>query len=215
MSDMPRIRIHFSKKDFACFISHIDLPILFGRAARRAGLRAEQTQGFSPHPRLALCPPLPIGVVGLCEPADFWFLEWGDPDKNSLEAWNSFMPEGIEIISAVEVETGSVSLNKLCTAAAYTIEPMNGADTDEVASVLEANLREVGALLAISGCDGVVSLAASDLERCGPSRMVKSLIAAELISSWEDLAITRTAVGGWDDARGAVVRLMEDSGHEL
>lgn len=205
MPDMPRVRIHFSKKNFACFISHIDLPMLFGRAARRAGLRAELTQGFSPHPRLALCPPLPVGVMGLREPADFWFLEW---DGDSLGRWNANMPRGIEILSAREVD--GVSLNKLCAAASYEIELLNGASADDAAAVLEDTLKEANALLAISADGEIVRLAASDLERCGPSRMVKNLVESGLITAWDDLAITRTEVGGWDAARRVVIPLTEE-----
>ncbi len=202
---MPRLRIHFSKRGYACFISHIDLPMLFGRAARRAGLRPERTQGFSPHPRLALAPPLPVGVVGLCEPADFWFESW---DDDSFDRWRAHMPDGVELLAARVVD--GVSLHKLCRAASYTIEPLNGADVGEVVRVLGEYLREANVLLDIGADEARVLVSANDLEQYGASRMVSKLVESGLIGGWSDVAITRVAVGGWDDEHRKVIPLTGD-----
>lgn len=204
---MARIRIHFSKKNYGAFTSHIDLPVLFGRAARRAGLRPEQTQGFSPHPRLALCPPLPVGVTGLREPADFWFEDWRD---DLLDAWRAHMPQDIDIVEAWEIDAQSVSLNKLCTAASYEIRPTGGASADDVAALLAGVLTSEGALRAICASSGVVCVTAGELERCGASRMVRELIASGLIDGWGDLAMTRTLVGRWSAERGQIIPLTEE-----
>lgn len=201
---MPRIRIHFSKRGYACFISHIDLPILFGRAARRAGLISEMTQGFSPHPKTALCPPLPVGVVGLAEPAEFWFASW---DEGAVARWQDKMPTGIELLCAAEVE--GVSLAKLCTAATYRIAP-HAADPDEIVRALSQSLGDTDALLGIGACGGAVSLSVSDLERCGPSRIVRELVSAGVLEGWSALVLTRTVVGQWDADSGRVVPLMEE-----
>ena len=64
---MPRIRIIFEKKGWITFLNHLDLPVLFSRAARRAGLSQEFTQGFSPHPHISLGPALAAGVEGVQE----------------------------------------------------------------------------------------------------------------------------------------------------
>lgn len=202
---MPRLRIHFSKRGYACFISHIDLPMLFGRAARRAGLRPERTQGFSPHPRLALGPPLPVGVVGLREPADFWFESW---DDTSFDRWRAHMPDGIEILSAREAD--GVSLHKLCRAASYTIGLLNGAEAGEASRVLGEYLKESNVLLDIGTNETCVLVSANDLERYGPSRMVAKLAESGLIEGWRDVAVTRGAVGGWDEERRKVIPLTED-----
>ncbi|MDR1915885.1 MAG: TIGR03936 family radical SAM-associated protein [Synergistaceae bacterium] len=202
---MPRIRIHFSKKNYAVFISHIDLPMLFSRAAARAGLRMERTQGFSPHPKLALCPPLPVGVVGLREPADFWFVEW---EHDSMSRWRQFLPGGIDILDAQE--TDGVSLNKLCAAASYVIEPLDGSSPTDIADVLESTLKENDSFLDVCVIGREVSLSASGLELCGPSRMVKSLVSASLISGWSSLSIVRSAVGRWDRNGMRVIPLTEE-----
>jgi hypothetical protein len=202
---VPRLRIHFSKSGFACFISHLDLPMLFGRAARRAGLKAEMTQGFSPHPRLALCPPLPVGVVAVSEPADFWFEAW---NSGFVQRWNEMLPTGIWILDAYEVD--GPSLNKLCTAASWSIEPLSGAEPGAIAEVLAPALDEMGALLRAEALGSEAVVAAGDLERCGPSFMVKRLRDAGVVSGWSDLSIARTAVGRWSDEEGRVIPLTED-----
>lgn len=199
---MPRLRIHFSKRGYACFISHIDLPILFSRAARRAGLLPEQTQGFSPHPRTALGPPLPVGVVGLDEPADFWFMDWSE---TSARAWSDAMPEGLEILDAREVD--GVSLNKLCQAAAYEIRPLIDIPASEMALVLNTAMGETGPVLDLAEQGDLVRVVVSDIERSSASKMVKGLAAAGLISGWGDLAITRTGVGLWDDKNRPIMRV--------
>ena len=199
---MPRLRIHFSKRGYACFISHIDLPILFSRAARRAGLVPEQTQGFSPHPRTALGPPLPVGVVGLEEPADFWFMDW---HETSTQDWNDAMPAGLEILDAREVD--GVSLNKLCQAAEYEIRPLADIPISKMTLALSAAMGETGPVLELAGQDDAVRIVVSDIERSSASRMVKGLTAAGLISGWGDLAITRTGVGLWDHENRKIVRI--------
>ena len=199
---MPRLRIHFSKRGYACFISHIDLPILFSRAARRAGLRPEQTQGFSPHPRTALGPPLPVGVVGLDEPADFWFLDWGE---TSVEDWGRAMPEGLAILDAREVD--GVSLHKLCQAAEYLVRPLIEVSLPEMALALAAAMGETGPVLDIAEQEGEIRLVVSDIERSSASKMVKGLVAAGLICGWGDLAIVRAGVGLWDHDNKQVVRI--------
>ena len=92
---MSRIRIIFEKRGLFTFVNHMDLPVVFSRAARRAGLTQEFTQGFSPHPRISLASPLAIGVDGLAEPADFWFAEW---DSGSSLRWSAMLPEGLKIL---------------------------------------------------------------------------------------------------------------------
>ncbi|MDD4837021.1 MAG: TIGR03936 family radical SAM-associated protein, partial [Dethiosulfovibrio sp.] len=70
---MARVRILFSKRGPFCFIRHVDLPQIFSRSARRADLEIEQTEGFSPHPKISLGPALPVGVVACAEPGEIWF----------------------------------------------------------------------------------------------------------------------------------------------
>ena len=201
-----RIRIHFSKVGFACFVSHIDLPMLFGRAARRAGLIAELTQGFSPHPKLALASPLPVGVAGLCEPADFWFDNW---QESSFESWRAAMPQGIDILHATE--TSGVTLHKCCNAATYILELRNDSSAESVVRALESAMSSKDALLGIEVNGREIHLSSLLLEQAGASYMVKSLIAESVVNEWSDLRVSRIAVGRWSAEEKRVVSLMEEA----
>lgn len=200
---MTRVRIRFSKTGRAVFTSHIDLPIIFARAARRAGLVPELTQGFTPRPRLALGPPLPVGAVGLAEPADFWFASWND---ELFGAWRRSLPEGLEIRGA-RIEGEGVSLSKLCTATCCSIET---GDPERARDALERYLVSEGVLLDIrlQGCEVVVSTREAD--RIGPAKFVSCLEGEGVISGWGDAAIARLAVGGWDEDSRSVIHLTEE-----
>ena len=202
---MPRIRIHFSKRGPALFVPHIDLPILFTRASRRAGIPMEYTQGFSPRPRTAFGPPLPVGVVGVSEPAEFWFEEW---NGEFLQRWRASLPNGFDIASAAEVS--GASLAKLCRDASYIIEPLNGVSCDAISRTIASEFEAMGVLLQVRTDEGAVAIEVTDPERSGVSRMVKSLVSASLVSGWRDLAVGRVAVGRWDDNKKEVVPLLEE-----
>jgi hypothetical protein len=165
----------------------------------------EYTQGFSSHPRTAFGPPLPVGVVGFSEPAEFWFREWGG---GSLERWRSFMPGGFEIAGALEVS--GVSLAKLCRDASYTIEPLNETPCADIERVMRLEFGELGTLLSIHSDQSCVTISVTDPEKSGASRMVKSLVAASMVSGWRDLAIGRLTVGRWDEGEARVVPLSEE-----
>ena len=202
---MPRIRIHFSKRGPALFVPHIDLPVLFTRASRRAGISMEYTQGFTPRPRTAFGPPLPVGVVGVSEPAEFWFDDWND---ELFHRWRTSLPNGFEITHAAEVS--GEGLAKLCRDASYIIEPLNGASCGVIARTIALEFEAMGVLLQAKARDGVVEIAVTDLERSGVSRMVKLLVSASVVSGWRDLAVGRVSVGRWDKIKNEIVPLLEE-----
>ncbi len=200
---MSRIRILFEKRGFFVFVNHMDLPVGFSRAARRAGLVQEFTQGISPHPRISLAPPLAIGVGGLAEPADFWFEKW---DSESSRRWSEALPDGLKILKWAEVD--GVSLAKLAEAALYRIGGASGPLGEKEAEVLAEEAGRIGALLDCRVEEGSVMLAVRDLEHCGAGLFVKALTAAGLCSGWGGLRMERLAVGGWDGDKRAVVPLV-------
>ena len=199
---MPRIRIIFEKIGFVSFLNHLDLPVLFSRAARRAGLSQEFTQGFSPHPHISLGPPLASGVEGYAEPADFWFNEWND---ESLDNWNAKLPQGLKILRCAEVE-GPV-LAKLATAAVYRICASGSELGEKAKEVLEETVTE-GMLYESSLDSGCIRLTLGDLEHCGAGSLVKALKENGICGGWPDLFIVRECVGSWDTANCRVLPLI-------
>ncbi|MCE5201625.1 MAG: TIGR03936 family radical SAM-associated protein [Synergistaceae bacterium] len=200
---MARIRIIFEKKGWIIFINHMDLPVLFSRAARRAGLSQEFTQGFSPHPHISLCPPLAIGVEGRAEPAEFWFNEW---HGGSAVYWNAKLPEGLKILQYAEVE--GPALAKLATAAVYII---TGAGFDlscDAKAVLEEESKRAGILYSSSLDEGIVTLTVGGLENCGAGNFVRALKDSGICGGWSDLSIVRETVGTWDTENSRILSLI-------
>lgn len=200
---MHRIRIIFKKNGWITFVNHMDLPTAFSRAARRAELSQEFTQGYSPHPHISLGPPLAIGVVGLAEPAEFWFNEW---DSDSVKKWNLCMPEGIEIIKYAEVE--GQALAKLTTAGTYKIEGVGFTLDEHALAVIKEEVCAKGILFESSIDSGIVTVTIGDLEHCSAGCLVKSLKENDICSGWPDLRIVRTCVGTWDNDSETVLPLI-------
>ena len=191
---MAKIRIIFEKKGLFTFVNHMDLPLIFSRAARRAGLVQEFTQGCSPHPRMSLASPLATGVEGLAEPADFWF---ENADDESMRLWSEMLPEGLKIIKWRETGDGP-GLAKIADAAVYRIRGEGITLGEDAAAALAEAAKERNAFLDCSEAEGTITLSVCDLEHCGASVLVKALIAAGVVSGWADLRIERVLVGIWN-----------------
>ena len=200
---MPRIRIIFEKKGWITFLNHLDLPVLFSRAARRAGLSQEFTQGFSPHPHISLGPALAAGVEGVQEPADFWFNEW---DDSCAVRWNDKLPEGIQILKHAEVE--GPSLSKLATAAIYRISGVGFELGSDALETLQKEIARTGILYGASIDKGSAVLTVGDLEHCGAGNLVRSLKEEGICEGWKDLYLVRECVGTWDAGTGTILPLI-------
>jgi len=113
---MQNIRIWFSKRGRAKYISHLDLMRAMSRAVRRAGLPIWYTEGFNPHPYLSFPLPLPLGQEGLRETMDLRLLE-DMPLEEITRKFDGVLPEGIEILGAAQPWCGPGEI----AAAAYEI----------------------------------------------------------------------------------------------
>lgn len=200
---MVRIRIIFQKTGWCTFINHLDLPVIFARSARRAGLSQEFTQGFSPHPRLSLGPPLAAGVTGLAEAADFWFNGW---NGKSMKDWNAKLPDGLRLLAFCEAD--GVSLAKLTTGAIYKLRGDSVVLNGEALAVLEQEVRRTGELFLSTLTEGEITLVIGGLEQCGAGNMVRALTGAGVVSGWRDLRIVRETVGTYDNSSGKILPLV-------
>jgi len=113
---MQNIRIWFSKRGRAKYISHLDLMRAMSRAVRRAGLPIWYTEGFNPHPYLSFALPLPLGQESLREAMDIRLLA-GMPLDEITRRFEGVLPEGIEVLSAAQPWCGPGEI----AAAAYEI----------------------------------------------------------------------------------------------
>ena len=95
---MSNYIIKYSRGEEVKYISHLDFVKFIQRAVRRAGLPMLYSQGFNPHPQMAVALPLSVGVTSDCELMrigfDGDFKE--DEIKNTL---NSVLPLGFSVIS--------------------------------------------------------------------------------------------------------------------
>ncbi len=203
---MSRLRMIFEKRDFACFVRHVELPQLFGRIARRAGLKVALTQGMSPHPHIVMGPALPVGVISLCEAAEIWFDE-NVPPEEALEKMNAQAPTGFRFLRAARIAPDAMSLNKCFDAASYWLCPR---DMDKLAAVKSVLSEKFGAetLLALRECGDGLELVMHDPSQTGPGALVKALIAREAISGWPEVCIARLRLGRWRADKGEIAPLL-------
>lgn len=117
---MMRWRLLFSRGEEVKFLSHSDLMRLWERALRRAGMPLAYSQGFSPHPRLCLALPLPVGVTGEAEMAELWLQRPMDL-LNLMSDLARQLPEGVEVRGAEAVPAHVPSLPSLVQGVEYQV----------------------------------------------------------------------------------------------
>jgi hypothetical protein len=207
MSPVARVRLLYSKTGRAAFVPHADLPDLLSRAALRAGVELERTQGFSPHPRLSLGPALPVGIEALAEPGELWIespsVEDREGELNLVCRLRSCLPVGFDVRASARVEGGSLS--GFCAGAEYLIRFVSEEkallagrwEGNEKVRDAEAPFGPVPGLILGPGrvCLGrEMRLLLRDPERNGMASWVKGWAEAG-IADWPDLRILRVAVG--------------------
>lgn len=96
-----KFRVFYQKGAEMRFFSHRDLLNLIYKIARRSNLPFYFTKGFSPHPKISLGPPLPLGLIGENEFFDINLL-CGLPERYILRSLNSgAFPKGF-VLKKVE-----------------------------------------------------------------------------------------------------------------
>lgn len=113
-----RLRITFSTTGPMRYVAHLDTMRTWERAIRRAQLPLVYTSGFSPHARMALAAPLPVGVEGLNELMDIWLEPAVDPAA-AVKALVAALPPGLAIVEAEAVSDALPSLQSCLRAARY------------------------------------------------------------------------------------------------
>ncbi len=117
---MQKIRVKFSKKGEAKYISHLELMVMFNRALRRAKIPMAYSQGFNPHPKMSFGPPLAVGFESEAELVDIEltnYLELSTIIKNLSRE----MPPGINLMEGQEVPLVTKSLSASINGAVYEL----------------------------------------------------------------------------------------------
>jgi radical SAM-linked protein len=94
---------------------------LWERALHRAQIPLAYSEGFTPHPRLSLAAPLPVGVTGEAELMDIVLARWVSPHSFTAVVGQQ-LPPGIEILGVYPVASTMPSLQSQVRYAEYRVE---------------------------------------------------------------------------------------------
>ncbi len=114
------IRFRFRKGPEVRFLSHLDLLRTMERAIRRAGLPIAYSEGFNPRPKMSFGFALAVGILSEGEYGDYEFVEAMDPVEFQ-ELYNGNLPQGLEVLAARSLPTGTPTLMRLINAGAYDV----------------------------------------------------------------------------------------------
>lgn len=132
-----RVRLTFSKDGPLRWVAHLDLMRTWERTIRRAELPLSYTQGFSPHPRIALAAPLPVGVSGARELIDLW-LEEDLSTSEVAKRLSRAMAPGLTVLEVEQVAEQLPSLQSCLRAARYEVGfEADAIDLDGVAGAID------------------------------------------------------------------------------
>ncbi len=135
---MRSIRIWFTKKDAAKYISHLDLTRCLIRAFRRTDIPLWYTEGFNPHPYLVFGLPLPLGAEGLREVLDIRLTDDNYTNERVLSELNRVSVPGIEFLEVAEPIEKNLAINK----GLYAVTIPSVTDAKELYSRIKAEVSK-------------------------------------------------------------------------
>lgn len=112
-----KVRIKFTKEGPIKFVGHLDTMRYFQKAMRRAQLPVAFSGGYSPHMIMSFAAPLGVGIESRGEYFDIELKETVSSNE-IVERLNAVMSEGVEILSARQVEEGKAGKAMSLVAAA-------------------------------------------------------------------------------------------------
>jgi len=137
---VQRLRLRFSRGEELKYISHLDLMRLWERALRRAGIPVAYSEGFSPHPRISLAAPLPIGVTSEAELMDVVVKKAVSP-YFFMQNTKGQLPQGIEVFEVVQVALTTPSLQSQAQFIDYRVSDRSDRTAEEIRGGITATLQ--------------------------------------------------------------------------
>lgn len=132
---MQRLRITFSRGEEVKYIAHLDIMRLWERALRRAGIPIAYSQGFSPHPKISIAAPLPIGITSDSELMDIHLRKRVSP-YFFIKTVSAQLPIGIGLLGVEQVALTLPSLQSQMRQTEYRVELETDKGPQEVGEVL-------------------------------------------------------------------------------
>ena len=136
---MQRLRLKFSRGEELKFLSHLDLMRLWERALRRAGLPLAYSEGFTPHPQIALAAPLSVGVTSQAELMDVVLSRWLPP-QSFMAQIEEQLPNGIKMLEVWPVGPKTPSLQSQVRFVEYRVEIETEKGCQEIELALQSLL---------------------------------------------------------------------------
>jgi radical SAM-linked protein len=136
---MQRLRLKFSRGEELKFLSHLDLMRLWERALRRAGLPLAYSEGFTPHPQIALAAPLSVGITSQAELMDVVLSRWLSPQSFMAQIEKQLL-RGIELLEVCPVGPKAPSLQSQVRFVEYKVELETEQASQEVELALQSFL---------------------------------------------------------------------------
>jgi radical SAM-linked protein len=138
---MQRLRLKFSRGEELKFLSHLDLMRLWERALRRAGLPLAYSEGFTPHPQIALAAPLLVGVTSDVELMDVSLSRWISP-QSFVAQIEKQLPPGIALLEVWPVGPKIPSLQSQVRFVEYRVALETEKECQEVEAALKSFLSK-------------------------------------------------------------------------
>lgn len=120
-----KIRIKFRKWGVMKFIGHLDMMRYFQKAVRRANIDIKYSEGYSPHQIMSFAAPLGVGITSDGEYFDIE-VESTRSSKESIEAFNATMVDGVEVVSYVKLPDHAKTAMSIVAAADYQLSYKEG-----------------------------------------------------------------------------------------
>src|SRR5512136_2440240 len=137
---VQRLRLRFSRGEGLKSISHLDVMRLWERALRRAGIPMAYSEGFSPHPRISLAAPLPIGVTSEAELMDIVVKKTVSP-LFCMQNTKPQLPRGLEVLETVQVPLTAPSLQSQAQFIDYRVSDRSDRTADEIREAVTTTLQ--------------------------------------------------------------------------
>jgi radical SAM-linked protein len=133
---VQRLRVTFTRGEEMKYISHLDVMRFWERALRRAEIPVAYSEGFSPHPQIALAAPLPVGVTSDAELMDV-SLESVMTPAGFVERLTPQLPAAVRLLRVEEAGLNLPSLQAEVRAAEYEVDIETAPERDVPGAVAD------------------------------------------------------------------------------
>ncbi len=172
---MAKFRLQFTKYGDMKYVSHLDLIRLFTRIFHRAQLPLAYSEGFNPHPKMAVLLPLSVGFESSCEYIDVEFKD-GVSMLDCMKQLKGKLPLGMEIPQITQLNETSKKA-KAIRYATYEIKFETALSQDALDAFLDLPAIEV--VKKTKRSEGIADIRPDILDLCVlPEGCVRATISA-------------------------------------